>query len=223
MTDERRAMSPTQIARHFQLERGHYWYARCKLASDPLYVGVGDALCGTTQPLLDLGCGIGLLAQTLRARGFVAPYRGIDNDAAKLAAARAAAQDADLAQVQFDCVDLAREPFPVHRGSVTLLDVLQFLPRDAALGLIDRAAACITPGARLVIRAGLAQSGPRMHFTRAVDTFSRTVRWMNTAAHWYPTHEELTGLLCDRALQATFSRPRGWLPFNNWLIVAERA
>jgi len=216
-------LDSTSIARHFQLERGHYWYARCKLASDPLYAGVGEALSGTTQPLLDLGCGIGLLAQTLRVQGFVAPYRGIDNDAAKIAAARAAAQDAGLSQVQFDCIDLAAAPFPAHRGSVALLDVLQFLPRDAALGLLDRAAACITPGARLVIRTGLDRPGLRMRFTRAVDTFARAAGWMNTAAHWYPEREALSGRLHQHGLQATFAPTRSWLPFDNWLIVAARA
>lgn len=216
-------MNPALIARHYQLERGHYWYARCKLASDPLYACVVDALRDTTQPLLDLGCGIGLLAQTLRARGVAAPYRGFDNDAAKIAAARAAAQDAGLAQVQFDCIDLAVAPLPAHHGSVALLDVLQFLPRDAALGLLDRAAQCITPDARLLIRTGLDRPGLRMRFTRAVDTFARAAGWMNTGAHWYPAREELGNLLLDRGLQATFASTRGWLPFDNWLIVAARA
>jgi 2-polyprenyl-3-methyl-5-hydroxy-6-metoxy-1,4-benzoquinol methylase len=215
-------MSSTQIARHFQIERRHYWYARCKLASDPLYAGVGEALRGTMQPLLDLGCGIGLLAHTLRADGFLSAYRGIDNDEAKIAAARAAAEDARFTQVQFDCVDLAAAPFPVHRGSVALLDVLQFLPRDVAWDLIDRVTACITPGARLVIRTGLDRAGARMRFTRAVDTFARAAGWMNTAAYWYPTREELTSVLRDRGLQATFSPTHGWLPLNNWLIVAKR-
>ncbi len=211
------------IARRFLPSRHHYWYARCKLVSDPLYASVDEALRGTTQPLLDLGCGIGLLAQTLRAQGFGPAYLGVDNDAAKIMAARAAAEAARLSQVNFDCIDLAGETIPAHHGSVALLDVLQFLPRDAALRLVDRVAECIVPGARLVIRAGLDQRGARMHFTRAVDTFARATRWMNTAAHWYPARAELANLLSERGLQATFAPTRGWLPLNNWLVVATRA
>lgn len=210
----------TRIAHAYLPNQTYYWYARCKLASDPLYAGVGAALRNTTEPLLDLGCGIGLLAQTLRAQGFVPAYRGIDNDAAKIAAARAAAVDAHLAQVQFDCIDLATAPFPAHRGSVTLLDVLQFLPRDAAFALLDHVAECIMPGACLVIRTGLDRPGVRMRFTRAIDAFARATGWMNTGAHWYPAREELTSRLREHGLHATFSSTRGWLPFDNWLVVA---
>lgn len=214
---------PAVVARTYLPQRTHYWYARCKLATDPLYAGVGAALRNTTAPLLDLGCGIGLLAHTLRAQGFTAPFRGIDNDAAKISAARDAATRAGLANVQFDCIDLAHEAFPAHRGSVTLLDVLQFLPRDAAYGLIDRVAECIAPGGRLVIRTGLDQPGARMRFTRAVDSFSRAIGWMNAAPHWYPTRDGLTEKLIRHGLETAFTPLTGVLPFNNWLVVAKRS
>src|SRR5690606_33465604 len=70
--------------------RTHYFYARAKLRSDPLYRGVVDALRGSDAPLLDLGCGIGLLAHALRAGGVSMPYRGVDNDARKIESARRA-------------------------------------------------------------------------------------------------------------------------------------
>ncbi|HEX7915061.1 class I SAM-dependent methyltransferase [Rudaea sp.] len=209
------------IARQFA-EPSHYWYARCKLATDPLYAAVGDALRETIAPLLDLGCGIGLLAHTLRARGFAGSYAGIDNDANKIAAARAAAEHADLDDVRFACVDLTRETFPAHRGSVALLDVLQYLPPQAADELIERAAACIVPGARLVIRSGLDDADARTRFTRAMDVFSRGIGWMNTAPKRYPTRAGLEALLARCGLSASFAPLSGRLPFNNWLIVAER-
>ncbi|TLY52932.1 MAG: class I SAM-dependent methyltransferase [Gammaproteobacteria bacterium] len=210
------------IANNYLPQRTHYWYARCKLASDLLYTGVGEALLDTHAPLLDLGCGIGLLAHTLRGQGYTGEYFGVDNDAEKIVAARAAAARAQFPDVRFDCIDLAREAFPAHRGSVTLLDLLQFLPRDAAHGLIDRVAECIAPGARLVIRTGLDQAGARMHFTRAIDTLARAVGWMNTAAYWYPSRDELATVLARRGLRATFAPLSGMLPFNNWLVVAQR-
>ena len=65
-----------RIARAFLPPRWHgnryfYYYTRAKLRTDPLYPGVLDALRGTTAPVLDLGCGIGLLAHALRAVGSV--------------------------------------------------------------------------------------------------------------------------------------------------------
>ena len=56
------------IARAFLPERAlgnryDYYYTLTKLRTDPLYPGVLDALRGCGAPLLDLGCGLGLLAQ----------------------------------------------------------------------------------------------------------------------------------------------------------------
>ena len=54
---------------HWFGNRWNYFYSRAKLASDPLYPAVADALRGTSAPLLDLGCGIGLLALAWLAVG----------------------------------------------------------------------------------------------------------------------------------------------------------
>ena len=213
---------PLSIARAYLPRYPLYWYARCKLASDPLYTGVGAVLRETRAPLLDLGCGIGLLAHTLRAQGFTEGYVGVDNDAKKIAAARVAAERAGLRDVRYNCLDLAAEPFPSHRGSVTLLDVLQFVAEPAATELVERAAACIVPGARLVIRSGLESADARTRFTRAVDWLSRGVGWMNAAPTHYPTRAGLESLLARCGLRARFAPLSGRLPFNNWLIVGER-
>lgn len=213
---------PHTIAGAYLPLRRHYWYARGKLVSDPLYAAVGGALRDTRAPLLDLGCGIGLLAQMLRAQGYCGSYFGVDNDATKIDAARSAAEHANLAEVRFECVDLAREPFPEHQGSVTLLDVLQFVPEPAATQLIERAAACLVPGARLVIRSGLESANARTRFTRAIDVLSRNVGWMNASPKHYPTRAGLEAALARCGLRARFTSLNGRLPFNNWLIVAER-
>src|SRR5689334_22038669 len=84
------------IAAAYLPSRPHYWYVRCKLTVDPLYAGVGAVLGKTSSPLLDLGCGIGLLAHTLRADGFTGAYVGVDNDAKKIAAAGTASERAGL-------------------------------------------------------------------------------------------------------------------------------
>ncbi len=215
-------MPPRAIAGAYFPQRQYYWYARGKLAGDPLYTAVGQELRETDAPLLDLGCGIGLLAQTLRAQGYAGSYFGVDNDAAKIDAARSAAARANLADVRFECVDLANDAFPVHRGSVTLLDVLQFVPEPAATALIERAAACVAPGARLVIRSGLESADARTRFTRAVDWLSREVGWMNAAPKRYPTRAGLETVLARCGLRTRFAPLSGRLPFNNWLIVGER-
>ncbi|WP_407060841.1 methyltransferase domain-containing protein [Agrilutibacter terrestris] len=203
---------------------GNYWdhcYTRAKLGSDPLYPGVCDALRGTTAPLLDLGCGLGLLAHALRAQGIALAYRGVDNDAGKVARAGRAASRAGLADVDFATIDLARE-YPTHRGSVALLDVLQFIPPQAQARALDAAIAMLVPGAKLVIRTGLADGSGRARVTRAVDVLSRAVGWMNAGPSRYPDAEQLRARFDAAGLQAEFTPLYGDTPFNNWRVVATK-
>ena len=209
------------IARQFLPRRPHYYYARIKLATDPLYSGVGRALAATREPLLDLGCGIGLLAHALRAQGFAGSYRGVDIDARKIDSARAAADRAGLTAVHFDTLDLAAG-FPEHRGSVALLDIVQFLPPPAQDALLEAAIASLTPGALLVMRSGLHRAGWRLRFTRGVDRLARLTRWMNVGPQRYPTREALQDRFARHGLSASFQPLSGPMPFENWLICARR-
>ncbi len=229
---DRAALART--AERFLPSRWYYHYVRSKLATDPLFAGVAEALQGCDLPLLDLGCGIGLLAQYLDACGRPLAYLGVDNDRSKIEQARAAAARGCLTQARFECVDLAETvarfdldgPAPesplAHRGSVAILDVLQFLPPPAQAPLLRCAAACVAPGGRLVIRTGLAGRDWRARTTRAVDQLSRLLRWMNTGPKAYPEREALAALLGEAGLSVRFSPLWGGTPFNNWLVVAER-
>ncbi len=198
--------------------RWDYFYTRSKLGSDPLYPGICEALRGSTAPLLDLGCGLGLLAHALRDDGIALPYRGVDNDAGKIARASAAAARRQLSDVAFASVDLARE-LPTHRGSVAILDVLQFIPPEAQVRTLDAAIAMLTPGARLVIRTGLDERGSRARLTRWVDVFSRVLGWMNAGPKRYPNADALRAKFAAAGLQSEFTPLYGNTPFNNWRVV----
>ncbi|GHA78660.1 class I SAM-dependent methyltransferase [Cognatilysobacter bugurensis] len=201
--------------------RWDYHYTRIKLGTDPLYPGVHDALRGCDAPLLDMGCGLGLLAHTLRAAGLATPYRGVDSDASKIARGTRVASQAGLADVGFETVDLART-IPEHRGSVAILDVLQFIPDEAQVRLIDAAIAMLTPDARLVIRTGLADGSTRARVTRAVDVFSRVVGWMHRAPQRFPDAAQLRARFDAAGLSSEFVPLHGNTPFNNWRVVAWR-
>lgn len=201
--------------------RWHYHYSRIKLGSDPLYPGVIAALRDGSAPLLDLGCGIGLLAHALRAGGIAVPYRGVDNDAAKIAQARRGAANAGLRGIEFEVRDVAAG-VPAHRGSVAILDVLQFVPPQAHAAILDAAVAMLTPGATLVIRTGLDDGSRRARFTRHVDALSRVLGWMNAGPKRYPEADGLRARLDAAGLVSQFTPLHGNTPFNNWLIVATR-
>lgn len=220
------AAAAQRIARAFLPERwygsrGHYFYARAKLRSDPLYPGVIDALRGSEAPLLDLGCGIGLLAHALRDAGLALPYRGVDIDARKITQALRAAANARLSDVGFECVDLAAE-IPAHRGSVAILDVLQFVSPRAQDAILDAAVAMLAPGARLVLRTGLDDGSARARTTRRIDTLSRTLRWMNAGPQRYPEAGALGARFEAAGLACEFTPLYGKTPFNNWRVVATK-
>ena len=200
--------------------RYHYYYARAKLRSDPLYPGVCEALRGTRAPVLDLGCGIGLLAHALQQDGIGVRYFGVDNDARKIVSARRAAARAGLVDAGFETLDLS-QALPPHRGSVAILDVMQFFDPPRQVALVDALAGMLEPGARLVIRTGLDDGSRRARVTRAGDRLARALRWMNASPRHYPEAEMLRARFEAGGLRSEFIPLYGDTPFNNWRIVAE--
>lgn len=199
--------------------RHDYYYTLAKLRTDPLYPGVLAALRDDRAPLLDLGCGLGLLAHALRGDGQAMPYLGVDIDAPKIERARRIAGRAGLADVRFEVADLAAG-YPPHAGSVAILDVLQFLSREQQASLLDAAIAMLVPGSTLVMRAALDDGGARIRRTRAGDRFAALVGWMPARPKHYPTIADLRARLEAAGLRAGIRPWFGNTPFNNWMIVA---
>ena len=202
--------------------RYDYYYVRAKLGSDPLYPGVLAALRGSAEPLLDLGCGLGLLAHALRFDGQALAYRGVDNDAAKIARARRAADKCGFAQTQFEVVDLANATLE-HRGSVAILDMLQYIDADAQRALLANAAAMLTPGAVLAIRSAIDDASGRARTSRTTDRMAQWIGWMQFRPRSWPTLDGLLAPLEAAGLQVDCAPLYGNTPFNNWMIVARRA
>ncbi|MEG2804679.1 methyltransferase domain-containing protein [Stenotrophomonas sp.] len=201
--------------------RRDYYYSRGKLGSDPLYPGVLAALQPARGALLDIGCGLGLLAHVLRQAGQTRPYLGVDIDADKIARAQRAGTRAALAEARFACLD-ASATLPDHHGSVALLDVLQYLPAEAQARLLHAAAARVAPGGRLVIRTTLADNSGRDRTTRLTDMLAHLVGWMGTRPRHYPDAASVRAPLEAAGLQLQMAPLYGNTPFNNWLVCAER-
>lgn len=172
------------------------------------------------QPVLDLGCGLGLFAHVLRQRGGTQHYLGVDVDAGKITRAQRAA--ADLHDVRFDCVDV-QAPLPAQAGHVLLLDVLQYLDAGPQQALLRAASAQVAHGGRLLLRTPLATGDGRDRTTRVADRLAWLIGWMGTRPRHYPDPQVLQATLIEAGLQVTSPRPlHGRTPFNSWLLVAER-
>lgn len=207
------------IARRFRPSRYRYHYVKAKLRSDPLYPAVAAALHGSALPLLDVGCGLGLLAHTLHAAGHAAAYLGVDHDGAKIAHAGAAA--ADLPRVRFLAQD-ARAALPPHAGDVALLDVLQYLAAESQAALLADCVRRLAPGGRLVVRTGLRDDSWRYRLTHLADVVGRASRWMKCGRILHPAQAEVdAALLAARPdLRLHWSPLHQGTPFNNHLLVA---
>lgn len=216
-----RGIARAYLAPNRPFDRWHAHYARWKLARDPLYPGVLPLLRDDPHPLLDLGCGIGLLAHVLRDAGATQPYHGVDFDAAKIARARDAATRKQLRGVTFDTVDLSLG-VPAHLGSVTILDMLQYLPEATQASVVSGAIACLAPGARLVIRTGLDDSSARSRITDAVDRAGHRIGWMRSTPQRYPRRDVMTDMLKSAGLELEWQPHLAGNLYNNWLLSARR-
>lgn len=210
-----RAFAPRRVLGN----RHDFFYTLFKLRSDPLYPGVLAALRGTRAPVLDLGCGLGLLAHALRQDGQMQSYRGVDIDAAKISRGARVAADCRLRDVRLEVMDVGVET-PAHSGSVTILDALQFLPPDEQHALLVKVAGMIAPRGRLVIRTGLQDESGRSRTSRLGDRFASVVGWMQERPRCYPTADGLRRSLEGAGLRVSLAPLYGSTPFNNWLLVA---
>src|SRR5205085_4805844 len=129
--DETTAHVPacTRVAERFP--RG--WlrhYVKSKLRRDPIFPAASELLRGSDEPILDVGCGVGLLAFYLRERGCAQPITGLDVDARKIRHAKNAAggRDRDVSFLEQD----GREPPGEVRGHGGPFRVLIFLPVGVA-------------------------------------------------------------------------------------------
>lgn len=200
------------------LQRG---YVRGKLAADPVYAATAELLDGSSLPLLDIGCGIGLLGQYLNAQGGTRRYLGLDHDARKIAAGRLAAQRAGLEDVlNLQHADVAELP-PVH-GDVVLLDVLHYLPARRQPALLRSAARHLAPRGCLIIRNVLREENWRFHATRIEEFFLHASGWISGGPQHYPSAEDLLAPLEEAGLAVRIEPLHGHTPFNSYLIVARR-
>jgi len=198
------------------------WYVASKVISDPAYDAVFGELVDTDLPLLDIGCGMGVLAFYLASRGFDRRVTGFDYDETKIVDANAVREKFYAeAQMHFSAGD-ARTALPEHLGSVTILDILQYFSADEMEKLLRQAARCVAPGGKIVIRSGLVDDGWRFRVTTAVDKFARRVGWMQGAPVQYPMAEQFRSVLVEEGLVGKIKPLWGKTPFNNYLISFSR-
>ena len=194
-------------------------YVRGKLRIDPMYGAVFECLRGPSLPILDLGCGIGILLYYLRHRGLHVRIIGVDWDAGRIAVAKQVAQAGyqDLSFIHQD----ARQPIQ-FQGQVVMLDLLHYIDHDDQRQLLDTVAASIAPGGGAVIRQCPRDSSCRFKLTNAVERLGHVLRWHKGSTINFPTRETIARPFQERGFTEEILPMWGGTPFNNYLFVFRR-
>lgn len=195
-------------------------YVAAKLRTDPLYGAIAKELGGIDYPLLDVGCGIGLLAFFLRAKGVDTSIHGVDYDDRKIEVATQVATESGTQDVSFHHQDV-RNGLPEHAGNVCILDILQFFDPQQQQILLENAAARVVTGGKLIVRSGLRDSSLRFKFTVLGDWLAKATRWMQAGPTHYPSSGDFHRILSSYGT-VKISPLWGGTPFNNHLIVLTR-
>lgn len=210
----------TRISRRYQTK----WtqnYSKSKLLTDPVYEAAFAVLRDYPDfPLLDVGCGIGLLEFYLRERGWKAPITGLDLDIGKIKAASRIA-DSHYENIRFE-LGHAEVGLPAVRGNVVLLDLLQYLNPGDQEEVLRMACAAVAPGAVLMIRNGLKSSSARGLVSKLADRFGYLTSWMASSVHEFPTESFVRSIVESEGLAGQVLPLWGHTPFNNYLMVFRR-
>lgn len=218
-------LSPASLQRIASLypriwDYNHY-YVPSKLRTDPVYSAVVSEIGASALTVLDIGCGIGLLAFYLRESGVTADITGCDYDAWKITNAKCMAERGGYAGLSFLAAD-ARMGLPDFSGNVVILDILQFFKRPEQEALLRLAATRVAEGGKLVIRSGLHDDSTRFRITVAGDWLAKLTFWMKSGPVCYPDRDLFESVLGSAGLKVKISPLWGGTPFNNHLIVAGR-
>ena len=194
-------------------------YARGKMKWDPAYPAVAERLAGSPRPVLDIGCGIGLLAAYLRENGRLQRVIGIDLSEKKIADARRHVVP-HYANVEFivgDATDL-----PPFQGDVVMLDVLHYLPADAQKTLLEAIADRLAPGGKALIRTTFRDKSWRYYATLIEEGVIRLIGWIRGGRCRFPTREEVVSPFEARGYNVKVEAMWGRTPFNSYMVEVER-
>lgn len=188
-------------------------YVRGKLRGDPVFAAAFDLLSEVPMPLLNLGCGMGLLEFYLRERGYEAALTGVDFDARRIKKARWATEKKRYSGLTFSTEDALEEQ--EHSGHVAIFDMLHYLDAPGQRQLLARVAGQIAPGGYCLIRDTLRDGSWRFRATAFGEFVSRGITWQKTGAKHYPTVEETCAPFLARGFSCKVSPLWGRTFFNS--------
>jgi SAM-dependent methyltransferase len=209
-----------------------YEFARGKLAGDPAYRAILERGLLQGRPrVLDLGCGLGLLAAVLRAAercaedggwpaGWPAAPRGLSIRGIELMphtvqrARRALGGAAEIVQGDIRSADFGAA------DAVVILDVLHYIEAAAHRGLLARVHATLPPAGLLLLRVADAAGGLRFRCGQCWDQAVMLARGRGWIRQHCRSLGEWRTLLLECGFDSQVMSMSEGTPFANVLLCA---
>ncbi|MEI6033970.1 MAG: methyltransferase domain-containing protein [Verrucomicrobiae bacterium] len=208
-----------RAAERFHASRFLHGYAKRKAMWDPAYAAAASMLRGSSLPLLDIGCGIGLLAAYLRECGCSQPITGIEPDAGKVRAGRELVASY-YQNLDFHIGDV--RSLPEFSGDIVVLDVLHYMAPAELEAAMESLSARIAPGGRAIIRTAFRDSSWRYFATLAEEAFVRASGWIRGGRCHFHSRQEIEKLFVSPSFSLDVRPMWGKTPFNSHLIEVRR-
>jgi hypothetical protein len=208
------------IAKAYGNSRWLRGYVRGKIGLDPVFPLARREIVKRQQPVVDIGCGIGLLGISMRASGIPLRYRGTDIVPWKINKAKDAVRYYGFEEVGFDVVDALGTQIP-PRATVCMIDVLHYLDPAGQRTMLGRLADAAGAGSLVLIRTGLRGTGWRFFFTWLVEMWTRATGWIRGGAVNFPAKKDIEEFFATRGLKTEITPLWGRTPFASYLVKVE--
>ena len=195
------------------------FYSRGKLRHDPAFPTAFERIGESSLPLLDIGCGVGLLAFYLRERGFAPEILGLDVDEGKIREGQIVA-GRHYAGITLRAGDASA--LPEFSGNVAMLDVLHYLSVEAQRSALLEMARRVAPGGWCFVRTTPRDGSWRFRFTQIEECFAQAISWMTRPVAAFPTLAHIEACFPAGEFDAEVRPLWGNTPFNSWLLAFRR-
>ncbi len=202
-------------------ERWLRHYVRNKLRFDPVFAAAYDLLGNSPEPILDVGCGLGLLGFYLRERGCRQPITGFDLDGRKVRRGQEAA-DGRYDHLRFVEQDVSSTELPSFCGNVALFDALHYLDPAKQAALLPQLATRVAPEGMILLRDCPRDGSARFWVTYLGEIFAQTISWNVGVPLHFPRRESIFGAFTPAEFTSEEKPAWGGGPFNNRLYIFRR-
>jgi uncharacterized protein (DUF2062 family)/SAM-dependent methyltransferase len=199
---------------------GDRTFVRWKLRLDRVFVLLAGLFAAEdlgSGTVVDLGCGYGMALSFAAFNDSGRRLVGCDLDAHRIAVARQAlaALNADVTVADVRALDLP------PAGLILILDVLQYLPAEEQLGLLQRCCRALAPQGKLIFRVHDRERGLWSAITMAFDRIIFACGRAGTRPLTLPA-DEYRDVLEMAGMQVEERRFRNRLPLAHILFIAKK-